>query len=400
MNLTRVEKLEKIIQLNALLNRSDNFNNILNIILKETEKIFNVEGTSILLKDEETGNLHFYVVTGKKKDELNSIQMKHGEGVCGHVFQSGEPLIENNPEESNFFSNKVDKETNFQTLNLLAVPLNIDDKKIGVLELVNKTEGDFTQDDLDFLEFVATQISITLERARSVEEKIKSERLASIGETVASLSHCIKNILHGFQGGATIIEMHLNKLEKNNKIIKGWEIIKPNIERVSDLAMGMLEYSKERPPDYQKININSIINNIIQLKKHHEEYKNITIDVDLELEQEAIDIDPDRIFRCFLNIYSNALDATLNKTDGLISVSTKKQGSFIEIEFKDNGIGIEKDHIDKLFTKFFSTKGSKGTGLGLPTSHKIITEHKGTVSIESEIDVGTSVIIQLPIHRI
>jgi len=115
MNLTRIEKLEKIIHLNDLLNRSDDFSKILNIILKETETIFNVEGTSILLKNEETGNLHFYVVTGEKRDELNAILMEYGEGVCGHVFQSGEPLIENSPKGSVFFSGKVDKATNFQT---------------------------------------------------------------------------------------------------------------------------------------------------------------------------------------------------------------------------------------------------------------------------------------------
>jgi len=278
------------------------------------------------------------------------------------------------------------------------VPLNIDDKRIGVLELVNKIEGDFTKDDLEFLEFVATQISITLERARTVEEKIKSERLASIGETVAGLSHCIRNILNGLQGGASIIEMHLDKLE-NNKIKKGWEIIKPNIKRVSDLVMGMLEYSKERPPEYHKIDLNTTINDVVQLEKFNKEHEKTTIELDLQPDLGIIDADPDRIFRCLLNLVSNASDATVNKENGLVTISTRRQDNYVEIEIKDNGHGIEAEHIQKLFTKFFSTKGSRGTGLGLPTSHKIITEHKGNIKVTSEVGVGTSFVVHLPVER-
>ena len=398
MNLTRVEKLEKIIHLNTQLNRSDDFNNILNIILNETEEIFNVEGTSILLKDETTGNLHFYIVTGEKKDELDAIQIEYGEGVGGHVFQSGKPLIENDPQNSAFFTDKVDKATDFQTNNVLAVPLTVDDKTIGVLELVNRIEGDFTQDDLEFLEFVATQVSITLERAKNIEEKIKSERLASIGEAIAGLSHCVRNILNGLQGGASIIETEIIELD-NDLIKNAWEIINPNIDRISDLVLSMLEYSKERQPEYQKTDLNNIVNEIVGLEEHNEEHKKTTIELDLQPDLGKIDVDPGGIFRCLLNLVSNALDATLDKESGLVSISTKRKDDLVEIEISDNGSGIEEKHLGQLFTKFFSTKGSRGTGLGLPTSHKIITEHKGNIHVTSEVGKGTTFIVQLPVKK-
>ena len=111
MEFTRLEKLEKIVKLNEAMNKVHEFDRLINKILTDTEKIFSVEGTAIFLEDEVTGTLFFYVATGEKKDILKTIKMKSDEGVCGYVFTHGVPLIENHPETSKFFSNKVDKKT-------------------------------------------------------------------------------------------------------------------------------------------------------------------------------------------------------------------------------------------------------------------------------------------------
>ncbi len=398
MSLQREEKLEKIIQLNAILNRSNNFEKILQIILNKTVTIFDVEATSILIKDDQTDNLNFYVVTGEKKDQLSSIQLNKGEGVCGQVFQSGKPLIENNPKGSKVFSDKVDKATDFKTRNIIAVPLVVDSKRLGVLELVNKVEGDFTEVDLEFLEFVATQVSITLERAKATEEKIKSERLASIGETVAGLSHCIKNILNGLQGGAAIIERHIGSVD-NKKINTGWKIVKPNIDRISDMVLSMLEYSKEREPDYRQTDVNKIITEIIELEKFNESYQSVKIDLRLDSELGSIEADPDQIYRCLMNLMTNAFDATMDSDDGRITIQTRKKGTLVVIEINDNGYGIEEENLNRLFSKFFSTKASRGTGLGLPTAHKIVTEHHGIISVKSKVNEGSTFTIKLPVLK-
>jgi len=395
MKSDRIEKLEKILELNKLLNHTNDFSELLNIILQETEKMFLAEGTSILLEDKETGELHFHICTGEKKEQLLSLRMDKGEGVCGYVFETGKSLVENNPEESKLFSHRVDKESSFITRNLLCVPLEIKGKTIGVIELVNKIEGNFTEGDVDFLTAIASQVSITLERARLVEEMIKSERLASIGETVAGLSHCIKNILNGLKGGAYILNKNLQKID-SPKMKIGFEMVQKNIEKISSLVLDMLEYSKERKPEYELTNINSIIDDVIELVAAKAEANNISIIKNFQKGLQEIEIDPKGIFRCILNLAGNSIDALTDTDNARLEFITKKENKFVIIEIKDNGCGIKKELQKKLFTKFFSTKGSKGTGFGLPVTKKIINEHKGTIKCVSRENAGTTFSIKLP----
>ena len=323
--------------------------------------------------------------------------MEHGEGVCGYVLKTGESVIENAPRESRFFSNKVDQATDFKTHNILAVPLTTDNRNIGVMEAVNKIDGDFTDDDLEFLKFISAQVSVTLERARAVDEKIKSERLASIGETVAGLSHCIRNILQGLKSGAIFIDKHIHEVEQE-RIKNGWELIKPNIDRISDLVMGMLEYSKQREPNYFETDLNSLVEEVVSLTQQTTESSQATIQCELQPDLGVINIDQERIFRALLNLVRNALEAIEGKEGGIVTVSTRKKGTdWVEMEITDNGCGIKEDLQEKLFTKFFSTKGQSGTGLGLPTAKKIVSEHNGDIYVESEVNVGTKFTIMLPI---
>jgi len=398
MSLTRIKKLEKIVHLNTLMNRTNDFYELLNVILKETEKMFNVFGTSILLEDQSTRMLYFYLATGEKKDVLKSIKMKKGEGICGYVYETGTFLVENKPETSKFFANRVDKESHFVTKNILAVPLKIKEKTIGVIELVNKKKGYFTKWDLEFLNIIASQVSITLERARFVEEKIKSERLASMGETVAGLAHYIKNILNGLSGGAYIINKNIEQVD-STKVKTGWNMVKKNIDKISELTKDMLQYTKDRIPEYEKVDINSLIEDIIELVTQRAEKTSVEIEKNFQTDLEKIEIESKGIHRCILNLVSNAFDAVEGKKDGKISFLTKKENKSVRIEIKDNGCGIEEESLKKLFTKFFSTKGSKGTGLGLAVTKKIITEHKGSIIPISEVNKGTTFIIKLPIKR-
>ena len=395
MELSRTKKLEKIVYLNTLMNQTNDFNELLNIILRETEKLFDVEGTSILLEDKETGKLFFYISTGEKKDVLNTIQMCRGEGVCGYVFDTGKILVENHPETSTMFSNKVDKQSKFITKNLLCVPLKINENIIGVIELVNKKNRDFTQGDVEFLDAIAIQISLTLERARMVEEMIKSERLASIGETVAGLAHCIKNILNGLRGGAFIVNKSIKKIE-SEKLELGWEMVQININKISALALDMLHYSKERIPQVESTDLNKLLEEVIELMRQNAEEHNISIEKTLQPGLGNIEIEAKGIYRCVLNLVSNAIDALECREKGIVMVSSKREKDFVRIEIEDNGCGVDEELQKKLFTKFFSTKGSKGTGLGLPVTQKIIHEHKGTISVSSKKDVGTKFVINLP----
>lgn len=396
MTSTRMEKLERIVQLNTQMNQIYDHFEFLNFILKETEAIFDVLGTSILLEDEEEEQLKFYVMSGEKKDTLKYITMDYGEGVCGHVFNTGYPLIENEPEDSFVFSDKADKITKFKTKNLLAVPIKLNNKMLGVLELVNKNEGDFTEEDVELLEKIAAQIAIVFERARHMENTLKAQRLTTIGETVADLAHCIKNIITGLSGGVMLIDNHIEEIE-HKKIRTGWQVLKPNIDRISKLTSEMVEFSKERKLDFEKTDIHKLIRDVFYLVQFRFRDQNIVFEDEMDPQLTEAEIDSDAVFRSLLNLVSNALDAVENDK-GIITIRTHQLDSNrIEIIIQDNGCGIADEYKDKLFVKFFSTKGTKGTGLGLALVKKIIDAHNGIVSCSSRIRKGTSFIIRLPI---
>jgi two-component system, NtrC family, sensor kinase len=381
-----------------LLNRTNELNELLDIILSETEKIFDVEGTSILLEDKSSGQMYFYVATGEKKEILHTIKMERGEGICGYVFETNKVLLENNPSDSTLFSDKVDKKSKFITKNILCVPLALKDNPIGVLELVNKIESEFNDNDVEFLKAVAAQVSLALERARLHEEKVRSERLATIGETVAGLSHCIKNILNGLKGGAFIVNKNLPK-DGNFKIHTGWNIVQKNIDKISGLTLDMLQYSKDREPDYEKADIKELITDVTDLLQERFNEKKIRLNLHFDDDLNDVDIESKGIHRCVLNLVSNSIDAFETDVGNILTIKTEKNNSDFDISIEDNGCGINEENRKKLFTKFFSTKGSAGTGLGLPVTKKIIEEHGGKLTVKSTENIGTTFIINLPNNR-
>ncbi|KQC10544.1 MAG: hypothetical protein APR54_03075 [Candidatus Cloacimonas sp. SDB] len=398
MKLSLNQKIDKILPLLTLMNHTNDIDTLLNSILSESERIFSVEGTSILLEDIKTGKLYFYFATGEKGEILKSIQMEPGEGICGYVFQTGKALIENDPAQSSLFSDKVDIASEFKTRNLICVPLQIEDKIIGVLELINKIETDFNNEDMDLLKLVGSQISLALQRARLVEEKIRIERLASIGETISGLSHYIKNILTGLQGGSYMINKYMKEIS-SAKLETGWEIVSSSIERISSLVLDMLYYSKERKPEYELIDPKNLAIELIDLYKIKAAEKNIDLQLETEGDLPEIEMDSKSIFRCLVNLISNSLDAFSEKETGNIQIKMRSIDQQLEISIIDDGAGMTEETQNQLFTKFFSTKGSSGSGIGLPVSKKIIDEHQGKIEVESEFGKGTEFRIYLPLRK-
>jgi PAS domain S-box-containing protein len=235
---------------------------------------------------------------------------------------------------------------------------------------------------------------------RLEKELVQSERLAAIGQTIAGLAHGIKNILHGLKGGSYLVDIGINKND-TEKLKKGWEMIKRNVGRTSNLVMNLLSYSKEREPEYEICRPNEIANDVCELlqDKAHENKVEIIQEFDDAIGE--VSMDPDTIHESLLNLMSNAVDACLfdENTDKTWQVglkTTQEAGNIIKFEVSDNGAGMDKEVLKQLFTSFFSTKGHRGTGLGLMVTRKLIEEHDGTIEVNSQLGKGTVFTIRLP----
>lgn len=233
---------------------------------------------------------------------------------------------------------------------------------------------------------------------RLEEEKITAERLAAVGQTVSGLAHGIKNIITGLEGGLYVMQTGLRKSEVE-KVQKGLEMLDGNISRISRFVKEFLSFARGREPEVTMSSPNGIAAEVYDL------YKEASVREGIELEFAPgscvgdAPFDPEGIHTCLANLVSNAIDACQmsDKSSKKVSLSSAERDGAIIFEVTDNGIGMECEIKKKVFTSFFSTKGThQGTGLGLLITRKIIQEHGGKVEIDSETGVGSTFRIILP----
>jgi PAS domain S-box-containing protein len=235
-------------------------------------------------------------------------------------------------------------------------------------------------------------------------ELVRSERLVAIGQTVAGLAHGIKNILHGLKGGSYLVDLGI---KKNNtvKLKSGWDMIKRNIGRTSNLVLDLLSYSKEREPEFEACCPNEIANEVCELLAEKARENKIEIVQDFDPSIGEVSMDPRSVHEVLLNLMSNAIDACLFDEDTSknwqVGLKTARENdSRITFEVTDNGTGMSQEIKQKLFTSFFSTKGHRGTGLGLMVTRKLIEEHKGNIQVSSKPGKGTRFTVQIPYEAV
>lgn len=230
-------------------------------------------------------------------------------------------------------------------------------------------------------------------------ELVQAERMAAIGQTVAGVAHGIKNVLHGFKGGSYLVDIGIAKKDQE-KLEKGWDMIQRNIARTSELVMDLLSYSKERPPDFRPCEPNRIVQEICEMMQHTAEENQVGLVTELDPAIGTVCMDPAVVHQCLNNLTSNALDACLFDEDTRkqwqVRIRTTRLDDHIRFEVGDNGTGMTPEVEQKLFTAFYSTKGHRGTGLGMLVTRKLVEEHDGSISVASRQGQGTTVIMRLP----
>ena len=258
----------------------------------------------------------------------------------------------------------------------------------------------FNQDHLMLMVAIGHQAGLAIENTELYQAKIEAERLAAVGQTIATLSHHIKNILQGIRGGSYLIDMGLNG--KDEAIVRrGWGMVEKNQGKIYNLVMDMLSYSKEREPALEPADLNETVGEVVELMKSRAEELGVALEYAPSLGMPPILIDPDGIHRAVLNVVTNAIDAAEEVEAGKVTVTTSwdTEAGLASVTVADNGSGIPEDKLDSIFQVFASSKGSRGTGLGLPVSKKIIVEHGGRIEVSSKPGEGTVFRVDLPMRR-
>lgn len=393
-------QFDALLKITQTINSHLNLDRVLESVMDVATQAMQVEASSLVLVDEDTNELLFHITEGEKAKIIKTIRMKAGEGIVGWVVKEEKPVLVNDVSKDPRFFKAADKKSGFTTKSILCVPMSTSEKCVGAIEVLNKeNDGKFTVDDQEFLQAIAAQAAIAIENAKLHGQIVKNERLAAIGQTVSGLAHCIKNILNGIQGGSYILDLGLKK-ENFANVGKGWEIVKKNNAFMKELVLDMLSYSKEREPEYNTVDPNELVKSVYELMLEKGKEKGVSLHFNPEEKLNEVQIDLKGVKRTVLNLVSNAIDACEGVDDAHVHVSVEStSGKIFRIHVKDTGIGMPPEIKAKLFQVFFSTKGSKGTGLGLAVSYKIIKEHGGHISVDSEKGKGTKFTILLPKKR-
>jgi signal transduction histidine kinase len=259
--------------------------------------------------------------------------------------------------------------------------------------------GKFTEDHLALAIAIAHQAALAVEATRYHHAMVQAERLAAIGQTIAGLSHHIKNILQGLKSGGEILKMGID--DKDDKMLQqGWKIVEKNQGKIYDLVMDMLSFSKEREPCIQETRLNQVARDVVELMSNRVQEKGVQLEMHLDENLPLVAADPEGIHRALLNILTNALDAveSQDKPRVVIQSMLDAEDGWVRIQVLDNGTGIPARQLAEIFKPFVSTKGSKGTGLGLAVSRQILREHGGDILAQSTLGKGSRFVLRLPIR--
>ena len=229
---------------------------------------------------------------------------------------------------------------------------------------------------------------------------VEAERLAAVGQTVAGLAHAIKNITGGLTGGTFVLDKGL-QLNNEKYLREGWDMLKGNVGRLKNMALDLLNYAKEREPDYHLCDPNRPAREVIDLMIPRARENDVSLEIESDESLPKVWLDPEGIHRCLLNLVTNAIDACINvdctqRHGKVVLRILKTEGWAVKFQVVDNGCGMDEETKEKIFRRFFSTKGSRGTGLGLMITKKIIDEHQGAIEFDSEKGKGTRFVIRLP----
>jgi two-component system NtrC family sensor kinase len=236
------------------------------------------------------------------------------------------------------------------------------------------------------------------ERTKEVREMqdylVQSEKLASLGKMAAGIAHEINNPLTSI-----LINTHLmlEKLETTNEFFENLSLIADETSRCTQIVKGLLEFARQNPPQKVSISINDLIERTTQLLENQVSFQNIRILKELDHSLPPIKLDKSKIQQVFWNLLLNACQAMPRGGQIVISDKLSADGKFIEVRFADNGVGIPREHLNKLFDPFFTTKGA-GTGLGLAVSYGIVQQHEGKIEVQSEPGRGTVFTLSLPLQ--
>lgn len=299
-------------------------------------------------------------------------------------------------------------------VSMLCAPLMVRRKVIGTIRLYTSERREFTVADRKMLLAVAGQAAVAIEHARlygqieaknrellasnvqlrkTQKELVKKEKLAALGEMAATVAHEIRNPLTSVRGFAQRIARKYSD-QGDGRLGEYTTIIIEEVDRLNKFIKDVLDFARRAKPEFKLVNLNHLISDIVTLMRDELTAQSIVVISDLDMNLRDTVMDEALMKQVFLNLLQNARQAM--SKGGVLMIRTQNSGNDIRIRVVDDGGGIPKEILQKIWTPFYTTK-TQGTGLGLSLVQRIVDDHHGRIYIRSRVSKGTVVDIFMPV---
>ena len=245
----------------------------------------------------------------------------------------------------------------------------------------------------------AGEITHVMEMSTNITQiRQLQDHLSSLGLKISSISHGIKNLLTGLDGGMYLVDSGFAK-EDAERVTEGWQDVKTVVSRIRKLVQDILFFAKERELDRKRIDVLDFAIEVASAVEPKIKPEGVHFVCDFDESIGDVEIDSSAVRLALISVLENALDACVednaDKSHKIVFTAKQKKSDVI-FEVTDNGVGMDRETKESLFTLFFSSKGNKGTGLGLFIANKIIVQHGGKITVESTSGQGSNFRITLP----
>jgi len=422
-----VNSLLTLLRLSQTISSTLDLEKVLDLVVRQAVKILKVDVCSLRLLDQTGENLILVASVGHSKEYIEKKRiLKLKESIAGlAVLEKKVITIEDVQKESRYIHPELARREKLHSL--LSVPLvekestsAMELKVIGVLNVYTRRKHTFSEEEKKLLSLFAGQSALAIVNARlyekiedyscNLEKKVKEqtekllhqEKLAAIGQLASGIAHELRNPLAVIKSATYYLRNICKTYPEAEKVNKHFGFIEREVAISVRIINDLLEFARVPKISLEPVNVTQILEKTLELVEKPER---VILCKDFLPGLPQISADADRLRQVFSNLISNAYDALSEREGGELFISARvkddpvKKFYGVEIIFQDNGCGIAKENLEKIFDPLFTTK-SKGTGLGLAVCKSIITAHQGEIRVESEINKGTTFTIKLPVTQI
>ena len=386
---TRLARFRRVLELSRILNSTLDLVTLLTLIIEAAREITRTEAASILLTDPKTGDLYFETATGTKSEEVKRVVVPPN-SLAGWVAREGKPQIIDDVSSDPRFSPLSDQQSGFKTRALIALPLQVKGRTIGVLESVNRVDDTpFNDEDVEVLSALAAHGAVAIENARLFQQS----------DLISEMVHELRTPLTSIVAYGELLMRDDLKREQQRAFV---ETMLQESTRLAAMINDFLDLARLQSGRarlaHVPVDIGGLLRDCVSVMKPQADKKNIQVELDAPAGLPVVEGDAGRLKQVLMNLLSNAIKYTA--PGGRVNARAGQRNDSVQVAIEDTGRGIPEQDLPHIFDKFYRVADSEGwatgTGLGLSIAKEIVEVHGGQIDVVSQVGVGTTVTLVIP----